>query len=95
MNSLRLGIEKIFKGAARSFYRFPAAIVSAIVISIVSIVKITMEWEVQESYNLLFDSIQIAFVLGAIFSMASVALDEIRSDKKKTFFLWANISGIL
>ena len=95
MNSLRLGIEKIFKGAARSFYRFPASIVSAIVISIVAIVKITMEWEVQESYNLLFDSIQIAFVLGAIFSMASVALDEIRSDKKKTFFLWANISGIL
>ncbi len=95
MNSLRLGIEKIFKGAARSFYRFPAAIVSALVISIVAIVKITMEWEVQETYNLLFDSIQIAFALGTIFSMAAVSLDEVKSDKKKMFFVWANISGIL
>lgn len=95
MNSLRLGIEKIFKGAVKSFYRFPAAIVSALVISLVAIVKISMEWEVQETYNLLFDSIQISFALGAIFSMAAVALDEIKVDKEKNFFLWANIAGVL
>ena len=95
MNSLRFAIEKVFKGAVKSFYRFPAAIASAIIISITAIVRITMEWEVQKTYNFLFDSIQISFVLSAIFSMATVTLDEIRSDKKKNGFLLANISGIM
>ena len=95
MDSLRLTIEKIFKGAAKSFYRFPASILSAIVISITAIIKITMGWEVQQSYNLLFDSIQISFFLGAVFSMAGVTLDEIRSDKRKSSFMLANILGVL
>lgn len=94
MNSLRVAIEKVFKGAAKSFYRFPAAIVSAIVISITAIVRITMGWEVQKTYNLLFDSIQISFLLGAVFSMATVTLEEIKSNKRKSFFVLANISGI-
>lgn len=95
MNSLHFAIEKVFKGAAKSFYRFPAAILSAIVISITAIVRITMEWEVQQTYNLLFDSIQISFLLGAVFSMAAVTLEEIKSDRKRSFFVLANISGIL
>lgn len=95
MENLRFRIDKVFKGAGKSFYRFPAAIVSAIVISIIAIIKITMEWNIQKQYNLLFDSIQIAFVLGAVFSMASVTLDEIRSDKKKSFFTLANVLGIV
>lgn len=95
MDSLRLTIDKVFKGAAKSFYRFPAAIISAIIISITAIVRIRLEWNVQQSYNLLFDSIQISFFLGAVFSMAAVTLDEIRSDKDKSFFMIANIAGLL
>lgn len=95
MDSLRLTIDKVFKGAAKSFYRFPAAIVSAIIISIVAIVKITMKWEVQRPYDFLFMSIQIAFLIGGVFSMAAVTLDEIRSDKRKSFFMLANILGLL
>lgn len=95
MNSLSIAIENIFKGAAKSFYRFPAAILSAIVISITAIIRIAMELEIQRKYNILFDSIQISFVLGAIFSMATVVWSEIRVDKKKSFFILANVSGIL
>lgn len=95
MDSLRLTIEKIFKGAVKSFDRFPAAIISAIVISMTAIVRITMEWDVQASYSLLFDSIQISFFIGAVFSMAAIILDEIKSDKKKSFFMVANSLGIL
>ncbi len=95
MNSLLFSIQKIYKGAARSFSRFPAAIGSALVISIVGIIRIGLQWEVQKKYNLLFDSIQLAFLLGAAFSMAAVALDEISSNKKKSSFLLANLSGIL
>jgi len=95
MDSLRLTIDKVFKGAAKSFYRFPAAILSALIISITAIVRIAMEWDMQASYNLLFDSIQISFLLGAVFSMATVTLDEIKSDQKNSFFMLANIVGIL
>lgn len=94
MNSLRLAIEKVFKGAGKSFSRFPGAILSALVISIAAIFRISMDWELQRSYNLLFDSIQIAFVLGAVLTMAGVIWDEINSDRKKSLFFLANILGV-
>lgn len=95
MESLRLTIDKVFKGAGKSFYRFPAAIISAIIISITAMVRITMEWDVQRSYSLLFNSIQMAFVFGGVFSMAAVMLDEVKTDKKKSFFMAVNIGSIL
>lgn len=95
MDSLRLTIDKVFKGAVKSFYRFPAAIASGIIISVVEIVKITMKWEVQKPYHFLFGSIQMAFLIGGVFSIAAVALDEIRSDERKSFFMLANMLGLL
>lgn len=95
MDSLRLTMEKVFKGAGKSFSRFPAAIISALIISITAIVRITMKWDVQKSYSLLFSSIQMAFVFGGVFSMAAVMLDEVKTDKKKSFFMAANITGLI
>lgn len=95
MDNLKLAIEKIFKGAIKSFSRFPASIVSAVVISITAIIRIRMDWEVQEVYDFLFNSIQLSFLLGAVFSMAAVVWSEIRSDKKDSLFVIANISGII
>lgn len=95
MDSLQVSIRKIFKGAIKSFSRFPASIISAIIISITAIIKISMGWETQETYNLLFDSIQFSFILGAVFSMASVAYEEIEPDKKNSSFVFSNIAGIL
>ena len=94
MNNLRSGIEKIFKGSGKSFSRFPAAILSAIIIAVVAIMKIGMAWEVRQSYSLLFDSIQLSFLLGGVFSMAAVALEEIKHENKSGSFLISNISGI-
>lgn len=95
MRNLSLTINKIFKGAGKSFARFPASIVSAIVICITAIIKISMGWEMQKSYSLLFDSIQISFVLGAVFSMAAVIWQEIRAEKKRSFFILVNILGLV
>ncbi len=95
MDNLRLQIDTIFKGAAKSFYRFPAAIISAIVISITAIVKISLDFEVQQTYNFLFNSIQISFLLAAVFSMAVVILEEVKSDERKSYFILANVSGII
>lgn len=95
MNKIASAIKRIFKGAGKSFHRFPAAIVSALVISMVAIMEIRMDWQVRQDYSLLFTSIQLSFLLGAIFSMAAVALDEIRFEKEKSKSLLANLSGIL
>lgn len=95
MDSIKASVDKVFKGALSSFTRFPASIVSALVISIVAIVKINMDWETQRPYSLIFDSIQLAFVLAAIFSMAAVAYEEVESENKKINPLISNISGII
>lgn len=95
MESLIFEIKKIFKDAIKSFYRFPASITSAIIISIIGIIRISMGWEAQKPYDFLFDSIQISALLGAISSMALVVLDEIRDKKDKQSFLLANISGLI
>lgn len=95
MDSLKRAINKVFKGAAKSFDRFPAAVGSGMVISIIAIIRITMGWELEKPYNFLFDSLQISFVLGAVFSMAMVALDEIKAHREKSFFMITNISGLL
>ena len=95
MTSLSIAVRNIFKGAAKSFYRFPVAILSAIIVSIATVIKISMQWEVQRKYNLLFDSIQISFILSAVFSMVTVILSEIKPDKRKSFFTLANILSIL
>lgn len=93
--SLRDSITKILKGAMESFSRFPVSIISAIIISIVAIIRISMGWEKQKTYNLLFDSIQLSFLLGAVFSMAAVAYEEIEPDKKEGIFQFSNIAGII
>lgn len=95
MNDFRLAITKVFKGVAKSFYRFPASITSAIIVSIVALVRIWMDWELQQAYSFLFNSIQLSFILGAIFSMAAVILEETRPNKTNSFFTPANIAGIL
>ncbi len=95
MNKFPLQVKKNFKAAVKSLYRFPGALASALVISLASFVRIGMDWEVQQSYSLLFDSIEISFFLGAVFTMAAVAWLEVRSYKEKSYFLIGNIAGII
>lgn len=95
MDNLKVSIARIFQGAVKSFSRFPASIFSAIVISIFAIIRISMPWETQKTYSLFFDSIQMAFFLSAVFSMAAVVYSEVKDDGDKSFFLLSNISGIV
>ena len=95
MDSLKVSISKVFQGSIKSFSRFPGSIISAIVICIVAIIKINMDWETQKAYSLLFDSIQLSFVLGAVLSMAAVAYEELETTSKKTTSLFANTAGII
>lgn len=95
MYNIRNGIKNIFEGALKSFYRFPASIFSAIIISIISIIRISMDWELQQSYSFLFDSVQLSFLLGAILSMAIVVYLEVKLNRDRKSFVIGNILGIL
>ena len=95
MDSIRDSIEKIFKGAKESFSRFPASIISAVIISITAIIRISISWEMEKDYYLLFNSIQLAFLLAAVFSMTAVAYEENKSEEKKSSFVFANAGGII
>lgn len=95
VDNFRVEIKKVFQRAAKSFYRFPISILSAIIISITAFIRISMDWEVQQIYNFLFDSIQLSFLLAAAFSMAIVVLIEIKFNSEKKIFLWGNIISLL
>lgn len=95
MYNIRNGIKNIFEGALKSFYRFPASIFSAIIISIISIIRISMNWDFQQNYSFLFDSVQLSFLFGAILSMAIVVYLEVKADRDKKSIAFGNVLGIL
>ena len=93
MNSLIQSISKIFGGAVRAFQTFPAAIICALSFTVVTLVRIQLDWPAQEPYNLLFNCLHWAFATGAVFSMAAITTAQSLFNNKKTF-LTANILGI-
>ena len=92
MKDFKIAIQRVVNRAVKSFYNFPASIFSAIIIAIVAFIRIEMDYDVEQSYNFLFNSIQFAFLFGAVFSMALVALKQI--DKLKTPKSVSNIIGL-
>lgn len=90
MNNFKTSINKVFNDALKSFSRFPVSILSAVIISIIAIIRINMESTVQVPYVLLFDSLQLALLFTAIFSMAAVAYAEIQTKDQKKYLLYAN-----
>lgn len=87
-------ITKIFRGSLRAFETFPVAIGSALAFSIVTMVRIQLDWSQQEPYNFLFNTLHWSFALGAIFSLASITFAQSRYDTKVAFKL-ANLLGII
>lgn len=91
MDNFKEQIGENLKGAGKSIYRFPAAIVSGIIVSVATIIKISIAFET-ENYNFLLTSIQLSFLLSTVSSMAFGVFREVEASKKKSFFL-ANILG--
>ena len=95
MNDFRSSVDKIFKGALKSVSRFPAAILSALVIAAVAIIKINLNYETQSSYNFLFNTIQISFLFSAVLSMATVIYYEVYLGETKANFALVNVVPIV
>src|SRR5665648_232324 len=93
MNEFKIAVQRIFKGAVRSFHNFPMSIFSAIVVAIVAFIRIEMDYDIEQPYNALFDSIQFAFVFAAVFSMTLIAIKQL--DKIKIPKSISSISGLV
>ncbi|WP_019229390.1 DUF4153 domain-containing protein [Sedimentibacter sp. B4] len=94
MNVLKRAVSQIQKGAVKSFQTFPAAIANALAFSLVTIVRIHLDWPEQEAYNFLFNCLHWAFALGAILSLAAITAAKSRIGDKKSF-MTANVVGVL
>lgn len=95
MSNLKERIGKNFKRAGRSFSRFPAAIISAVIVSVATIVKIAMDFESGSSHYFLLSSIQAAFLLAASSSMAFEVFRQAVASKGKRSFGLGNLPGIV
>ncbi len=94
MNKAVHSIARVFRGAAVAWKRYPASISCATAFSIVTMIRIQLDWQQQEPYNFLLNCLHWAFALGAVFSLAAVVFAASRSGAKKAFTL-ANLAGAL
>ncbi|MDD3169916.1 MAG: DUF4153 domain-containing protein, partial [Eubacteriales bacterium] len=64
----------------------------AFAFSVVTLIRIQLDWPQQEPYNFLFNCLHFAFAFGAVFSMAAITIAQSRYNDKKAF-LTANLLG--
>jgi hypothetical protein len=85
VGALSKSVSRIARGAMDAFGTFPASIASALAFSIVTAVRIFIDWPQQEAYNFLFNCLHWAFAFGAVFGLASVVFVRSRRDGRKCF----------
>lgn len=85
MNAFRKSLMLVLKGAVNSFGTYPAAMASAFLFTIVTMIRIQMDWPVQEAYNFLFDCLHLSLGLGAVFSLAAITAARSRFNDTKSF----------
>lgn len=82
----------MLKDAMNAFQIFPAAMFSALVFTVVAIIRIQIDWPVQDAYSFLFDTLHLSLAFGAIFSLAAVTMAKSRYNNSKPF-VYANLLG--
>ena len=92
MDNFKSAISGVFKRAAEAFQNYPAAMGNALLFAIVSIVKIHMDWEVQQEYSILLNSLQWAMAVGAVWSLTAITGANSRYNTRKAF-TGANLFG--
>jgi hypothetical protein len=91
-NIFAKSISQIFTGAVKAFRTFPATIACALSFSVVTMIRIQLDWQQQAPYNFLFNCLHWSFALGAVFSLAAITYARSRFDGDKAFKM-ANIAG--
>lgn len=94
MSNFTQSIRKVFQNAGKSFKTFPAVMVNAVLFTLVSLVRIAMDWQTQQPYNFLFNTLHASLALGAVFSLAAITYAKSRINTKQSF-LMANLAGLI
>lgn len=92
MTSIKESIQSSLQRALQTFQTFPVTLVSAVGFTIVTLIRIWMDWPQQEDYNLLFNCLHLAFASAAIFGMAAITAVQKRFNHAKAFAI-ANGAG--
>jgi hypothetical protein len=92
MNTFTRSIVQIFRGAARAFQTFPATIASALAFAAVTMVRIQLDYPIQDTYQEILTSLQWALALSGVLSMAAITGVQSRINQR-TAFLGANLLG--
>src|SRR6056297_3520377 len=85
---------KLLKDGKKAFKTYPIVIGSGIAFTLVTIIRIQLDWQYQQPYNFLFNCLHLAFAVGGIFSLALLTWEKIKYNTKKTFII-ANIIGLI
>lgn len=94
MNSLKESILRVFKGASTALFNYPSTIGYAFAFTLVTFVRIQMDWPEQQSFNFLFNCLHLSLAFGAIFSLA--LLTGIKSKiNTKMAFVTGNVISVL
>ena len=92
MNTFTRSVSQIFRGAGKTFRTYPAAIACAMAFSIVTMVRIQIDWPEQQNYNYLLSCLHWSFAVGVVFSLATITAAQSRFDKHRAFVV-ANLIG--
>ena len=92
MSTFKQSVTKVFQGAFNTFKTFPAANACALAFTIVTMVRIQLDWPQQEAYNFLFNCLHLGFATGAVFSLATITAAKSRFEQKRAFLV-ANLLG--
>jgi len=95
MNAFKQSIKQIVTGAIKGFKTYPATIAFAFAFSLVTMVRIQLDWPEQEAYNFLFNCLHWTFALGAIFSLATITATKSRYEGKKQFLIANGMSVVV
>lgn len=94
MNQFGKSIEKMWKGAFEAVATFPITSLNAILFTIVTMIRIQLEWQQQEPYNLLFNSLHWAFSFGAIFGLMATTYVRRKNNQPHPLLLANLTTGI-
>lgn len=92
MSGIKESVLKVYKGAIKSFSDYPVSMISALLFSLVTVVRIQMEWEVQQDFSLLLNSLHFALALAAASGMALIAYVRSRKNSQRDF-IYANLAA--
>lgn len=94
MTNFRSSIMRVVRSSSETFRTYPASIACALLFTIVTMVRIQMDWPLQETYNFLFNCLHLALATGAIFALAAITAAKSRWEDRK-IFLYANLLSVL